>query len=64
LRLGLIDSGIPMEVAHQVLDDLKRIFHHHMVLTDRYAARPYPGRITLFRPTDAPIAVPIPPDRG
>ena len=53
-----------MQVAHQVLDDLKRIFHHHMVLTDRYVVRPYPGRITLFRPTDAPFAVPTPRDRG
>jgi amino acid adenylation domain-containing protein len=64
LRLGLIDSGVPMQVAHQVLDDLKRIFHHHMVLTDRYVVRPYPGRITFIRPTDAPFAVPTPPDRG
>jgi amino acid adenylation domain-containing protein len=64
LRLGLIDSGVPMQVAHQVLDDLKRIFHHHMVLTDRYVVCPYPGRITLIRPTDAPFAVPSPPDRG
>jgi pimeloyl-ACP methyl ester carboxylesterase len=46
MRLGLIESGVPMHVAHQVLDDLKRIFHHHMVLTDRYVVRPYPGQIT------------------
>ena len=50
-----------MQVAHQVLDDLKRIFHHHMVLTDRYVVRPYPGRITLIRPSDAPFAVPTRP---
>ena len=43
LRLGLIESSVPMQVAHQVLDDLKRIFHHHMVLTDRYVVRPYAG---------------------
>ena len=53
-----------MQVAHQVLDDLKRIFHHHMVLTDHYVVRPYPGRITLIRPSDAPFAVPTPRDRG
>jgi thioesterase domain-containing protein len=35
-----------------------------MMLTDRYVVRPYPGRITLFRPTDAPFAVPTPSDRG
>jgi thioesterase domain-containing protein len=64
MRLGLVDSGAPMPFVHQVLDDLKRIFHHHMMLTDRYVVRPYPGRITLIRPTDAPFAVPTPPDRG
>ncbi len=64
LSLGLIESGVPMEFARQVLDDLKRIFHHHMVLTDRYVVRPYPGPITLIRPSDAPFAVPTPPDRG
>ena len=39
LKLGLIDSSVPMQVAHQVLDDLKRIFHHHMTL-DRPLCRP------------------------
>ena len=64
MRLGLIESGVPMQVAHDVIDDLKRIFHHHMVLTDRYVVRPYPGRITLIRPNDAPFAVQTPPDKG
>jgi thioesterase domain-containing protein len=64
LRLGLIESNVPMAVAHQILDDLKQIFHHHMVLTDHYVVRPYPGRITLIRPSDAPISVPTPRDRG
>jgi thioesterase domain-containing protein len=64
LRLGLIDAGVPMQVAQQVLDDLKRLFHHHMVLTDNYVVRPYPSRISLFRPSDAPFTVPTPPDRG
>jgi thioesterase domain-containing protein len=64
LNLGLIDSGVPLQVAHQVIDDVKRVFHHHMVLTDRYVLLPYPGRITLVRPSDAPFAVPAPPDRG
>jgi thioesterase domain-containing protein len=64
MSLGLIESGVPMQVAHQVLDDLKRIFHHHMRLTDEYTVRPYPGPITLIRPSDAPFTVPILPDRG
>jgi thioesterase domain-containing protein len=64
LKLGLIESSVPMQVAHQVLDDLKRIFHHHMVLIDQYVVRPYPSRITLIRPSDAPFPVPTRHDRG
>jgi amino acid adenylation domain-containing protein len=64
MTLGLIESSIPMSVVHQVLDDLKQVFHHHMVLTDRYVVRRYPGTITLFRPTDAPVAAAVRHDRG
>ncbi len=64
MRLGLIESGVDMQFVHHVLDDLKRIFHHHMVLTDRYMVRPYAGRITLIRPTDVPVALEIRADRG
>ena len=64
MKLGLIDSSVPMQLAHQVIDDLKRIFHHHMVLTDHYVVRRYPGQVTLFRPSHAPIALPMSPDRG
>src|SRR5207253_6880456 len=41
LRLGLVDPDVPVQVAQQVLDDLKRLFHHHLVLTDAYVVRPY-----------------------
>jgi amino acid adenylation domain-containing protein len=64
MTLGLIEASVPISVVHQVLDDLKQIFHHHMVLTDQYVVRQYPGSITLFRPTDAPIAVEARHDRG
>src|SRR5262249_22049148 len=64
LKLGLIDPGPPLELARQVLDDLKRLFHLHVRLTDGYLFRPYPGRITLFRPSEVPFAVEAPPDRG
>lgn len=64
LRLGLIESDVPVQVAQQVLNDLKRLFHNHMVLANRYVAQPYPGPITLFRPTEAPFSVDTPRDRG
>jgi amino acid adenylation domain-containing protein len=68
LRLGLIGPEVPRDVARQVLDELKRLFHHHMVLANEYVVRPYPGRITLFRPSEAPVAAAVavaaPRDRG
>jgi amino acid adenylation domain-containing protein len=64
LKLGLIEPGVPMEVAEQILHDLKRLFHHHMQLADRYVARPYPHAVTLVRPTDVPFASAMPRDRG
>ncbi len=64
LKLGLIESSLPLDLVHQVIDDLKRVFHHHMVLTDRYVLSRYPGRITLVRPSDSPIAMSARHDRG
>jgi thioesterase domain-containing protein len=63
-KLGLIDENARSDVVHQILDDLKRIFHAHVQLASEYALRPYPGQITLFRPKDAPVEVPTPVDRG
>jgi thioesterase domain-containing protein len=64
LKLVLVGPDVPLQVARQILDELKRLFHHHMSLASRYVARPYPGRITLFRPSDAPVAVATTRDRG
>ena len=64
LKLGLIDPDVPLRIAQQILDELKRLFHHHILLASRYVTRFYPGRITLFRPSDAPFAVTSQRDRG
>ncbi|WP_406694423.1 amino acid adenylation domain-containing protein [Singulisphaera sp. Ch08] len=64
LKLGLVGPDVPMGVAQQVVDSLKRLFHHHMLLASQYVPRPYPSRITLFRPSDAPIAIATTRDRG
>ena len=44
LKLGLVEPGVPLQVAEQVLDELKRLFHPHMVLANDIRVRPYPGR--------------------
>jgi thioesterase domain-containing protein len=64
LQLGLIEPEVPLAVAEQVLHELKRLFHRHMVLASEYVARPYAGRVTLFRPSAAPVPVATPRDRG
>jgi thioesterase domain-containing protein len=64
LKLGVVEPDTPVQLAQQILDDLKRLFHHHFQLADAYALRPYSGRITLFRPSEAPVAVATLPDRG
>jgi amino acid adenylation domain-containing protein len=63
-KLGLIEAETPLPLVQKLLDDLKRLFHAHVRLASEYTVRPYPGRITLFRPTDSPIEVPTPEDRG
>ncbi|MDB5313855.1 MAG: mycocerosate synthase [Gemmataceae bacterium] len=63
-KLGLIEEDAPPALVRQMLDDLKRLFHAHVKLTTEYAVRPYPGRITLFRPNDSPVAAAGPADRG
>lgn len=64
LKLGLVEPEVPLHVAQQVLDELKRLFHRHMLLADEYVARPYAGRLTLVRPSDSPFAVRTRRDRG
>jgi amino acid adenylation domain-containing protein len=63
-RLGLVDDDTPLPLVQQILDDLKRLFHAHVKLGSEYALRPYPGRLTLFRPTESPVPVQIAPDRN
>jgi amino acid adenylation domain-containing protein len=63
-KLGLVDEDTPPALVGQILDDLKRLFHAHLVLANDYAIRPYPGRITLFRPAEAPVVVPTSADRN
>jgi thioesterase domain-containing protein len=63
-KLGLIEAETPLPLVQKLLDDLKRLFHAHVRLASEYAVQPYPGQITLFRPTDSPVEVPTPEDRG
>ncbi|MFW6168862.1 MAG: non-ribosomal peptide synthetase [Planctomycetota bacterium] len=63
-KLGVIDETAPESLVQQVLDDLKKLFHLHFQLAGEYRIEPYPGRITLMRPSDAPVEIHTTPDRG
>ena len=63
-KLGLVESGTPAALVQQILGALKRLFHAHVRLASDYRVRPYPGQITLFRPSEAPFLVPTTDDRG
>jgi thioesterase domain-containing protein len=63
-KLGLLEVDTPLPVVQQILDDLKRLFHAHVLMANDYAVRPYPGRIILFRPIEVPVMVPTAEDRG
>ncbi|MCA9215036.1 MAG: amino acid adenylation domain-containing protein [Planctomycetales bacterium] len=63
-KVGVVDTDTPEQLVTQILDDLKRLFHHHVTLANSYEIQPYGGTITMFRPDDAPVDVPISPDRG
>jgi thioesterase domain-containing protein len=63
-RLGLVETDMPAAVVQQILNDLKRLFHAHIQLANAYVIRPYPGRITLFRPTEAIVPLATAPDRN
>ncbi|MFO7904615.1 MAG: thioesterase domain-containing protein [Pirellulaceae bacterium] len=63
-KLGVIDETAPESLVQQVLNDLKKLFHLHFQLASEYRIEPYPGHITLMRPSDAPVEIATTPDRG
>jgi thioesterase domain-containing protein len=63
-KLGVIDEHVSSDLVERLLHELKRLFHAHVALATTYALKPYPGRIVIFRPEDAPVKVPGPADRG
>ncbi len=63
-KLGVLDDDTPAEVVRQTLNDLQRLFHHHVDLANHYRLDPIHVPVTLFRPTDVPVDVGGPTDRG
>lgn len=63
-KLGVLDEDTPIELVQQTLQELQRLFHHHVSLADRYKLDRIETPITLFRPTEVPVQTVGPEDRG
>ncbi|TWU40628.1 non-ribosomal peptide synthetase [Novipirellula artificiosorum] len=63
-KLGVLDHDVPEQVVQQTLMDLQALFHHHVELANRYRLRSICVPVELYRPTDVPIKVSGPHDRG
>jgi len=64
IKLGVLSDETPKEVVHQVLQDLKFLFHHHVELTSHYRIEPLDVSVLLVRPKDVPVEVQTSKDRG
>ena len=63
-RMGLIHETAPEELVTRVLEDLQKLFAHHVRLCSQFQPRPIDADGVLFRPTDTPIQTGGPTDRG
>ncbi len=63
-KLGVLHDDAPEGVVRQTLEDLQRLFHHHVQLASGYAMEPIDVPVTLVRPRDVPVQLVGPEDRG
>lgn len=63
-KLGVLEDNTPLELVQQTLQELQRLFHHHVSLANQYQLDRIETPITLFRPTEVPVQVVGPDDRG
>ena len=63
-RLGVLDESTPREVTTRVIEDLRRLFSHHVDLCQAYQLYPIDMPLLLLRPTEVPGDADPRPDRG
>jgi thioesterase domain-containing protein len=63
-RLGVLDDDTPQEIVDRTIQDLKHLFHHHVLLSRRYRLEPLEVPLLLVRPQDVPFDVGGSDDRG
>ena len=63
-KLGVLRDDTPEFVVQKIIDDLKRLFHHHTQLASNYQLSPLGAPILLVRPKDVPVQVVGGEDRG
>lgn len=63
-RLGVLDEDTPKAVVQKVIEDLQRLFGHHVQLCQDYQLMPIDVPMLLIRPRDVPGQVDARSDRG
>ena len=63
-RLGVLDEDSPKPVIEKVIQDLRRLFGHHVQLCQEYELHPINVPTLLIRPRDVPGDADARPDRG
>ena len=63
-RLGVLVEDSPSEVTRKVIEDLRRLFAHHVQLCQSYRLSQIDVPVLLLRPREVPVKPDPRPDRG
>ncbi|MEL6109361.1 MAG: amino acid adenylation domain-containing protein [Planctomycetota bacterium] len=63
-KLGVLNDQAPRETVEQVIEDLRRLFAHHLALCEDYELEKLDVDVLLIRPREVPGTSDERPDRG
>lgn len=63
-KLGVLHDDTPRETVERVIEDLRRLFAHHLGLCQEYQLSPLDVDVLLVRPSEVPGKSDERPDRG
>ncbi|MCC9602831.1 amino acid adenylation domain-containing protein [Stieleria sp. JC731] len=63
-RLGVLDESEPEAVVQKIIEDLQRLFAHHVQICQQTLLEPVDVPLLLFRPSESPAETDARKDRG